>query len=161
MLGNHDLMEFEKEEITAALGEVRLVDNRCEVVSMGEENVAICGVGDLMMKDDRYEGVMAAMDLRRRGEVSRVIVLMHNPDGVSKMVAKCGDCFLVDLVICGHTHGGQIRVPWLYKKVIPCAEDFDRGIYCVKGVWVLVSSGLGETVLPLRFGVRPEVVVLE
>ncbi|MBP7670776.1 metallophosphoesterase [Candidatus Gracilibacteria bacterium] len=164
VLGNHDLMEFSKEEMTAALGAVRLVDNRCEVVSLGGEKVAICGVGDLMMKDDRYEGVMAAMDLRRRGEVSRVLVLMHNPDGVRKMVLECGVevAQLVDLVVCGHTHGGQLRMPrWLRRFAVPCEEDFVSGIYEVCGVRVLVSAGLGETLLPLRLGVRPEVVILE
>ncbi len=162
VLGNHDLMEFSKEEMTAALGAVRLVDNRCEVVEVGGEKVAICGVGDLMMEDDRYEGVMAAMDLRRRGAVSRVLVLMHNPDGVRKMVLECSVevAQLVDLVVCGHTHGGQLRMPrWLRRFAVPCKEDFVSGFYEVCGVRVLVSAGLGETLLPLRFGVRPEVVV--
>lgn len=162
VLGNHDLMEFSKEEMAGALGKVSLVDNVCEVVEVGGEKVAICGVGDLMMKDDHYEGVLAALELRRRGKVERVLVLMHNPDGVRKMVLECGVevAELVDLVVCGHTHGGQLRMPRILRRfAVPCEEDFVSGIYEVCGVRVLVSAGLGETLLPVRLGVRPEVVV--
>ena len=148
VLGNHDLEptgEFscgEMYRILTALG-VEMIDNRA--VKMGRFDLV--GIGSLMAGDDRYDAVNEV-----RGEV---LVLAHNPDCAHRFKNKD-----VKMMICGHTHGGQIRVPWLYKKVIPCDEDFDTGLHMVNGMAVFVSGGLGEVVLPLRMGVRPEIVVL-
>jgi len=61
------------------------------------------------------------------------------------------------LTLAGHTHGGQIRIPYLYKKVIPVRGDvlWDQGLYSFKNEKVFVTSGIGEIGLPMRFLIPP------
>lgn len=143
VLGNHDLKpsgEFEKREIVAALEKVgvRMIDNKTVD--------GIAGVGSVWVGDDSYE------HLKKREK----ILMVHNPDAVDKLPKD----LKVDLIVCGHTHGGQMRIPWLYKKVIPCKGAWDCGLYEVKQGKLLISGGLGEVVLPMRLGMRPEILVI-
>jgi predicted MPP superfamily phosphohydrolase len=80
---------------------------------------------------------------------------MHNPD--SAMQLKPG---LAALALAGHTHGGQLRIPGYYQHVIPCNFPFDRGLHSFAPVPVFVTSGLGETLWPLRFLNPPAIDVL-
>ena len=68
-----------------------------------------------------------------------------------------------DLLLAGHTHGGQIRVPVIYRKF--SASDFEteyvRGQYRVENLLVNVSSGLGFTLAPVRYNARPGLTVIE
>lgn len=84
-----------------------------------------------------------------------VIVLAHNPDTISKYSNSSADITLV-----GHTHGGQIRIPWLYKKVIPTRWDFDRWLtHEVQGT-LYITAWIWETGLPMRFLNPPTIDVL-
>jgi uncharacterized protein len=85
-----------------------------------------------------------------------IIVLMHNPDSAIQLLPGSAA-----LVLAGHTHGGQIRIPWLYKKVIPTVHGFDRGLHSIAAVPVFVTAGLGEVGLPMRFLNPPTIDVLE
>ncbi|MET0327698.1 MAG: metallophosphoesterase [Luteimonas sp.] len=89
------------------------------------------------------------------------LVLAHNPDSAAGLAH--GDAAIV---LAGHTHGGQIRIPWLYRHVIPSAYGFDRGEQHVPGrdgrpVRVFTTAGVGETGLPLRLFNPPTVDVLQ
>lgn len=87
------------------------------------------------------------------------ILITHNPD--SAMQLCTGD---VALVLAGHTHGGQIRIPWLYRKVIPSAHGFDRGEQVMQDncgpIRVFTTRGVGEIGLPLRLFNPPAIDVL-
>ena len=83
------------------------------------------------------------------------IVLTHNPDSIYEFPKTD-----VDLVIAGHTHGGQIRLPFIYKYAIPCKYDFDKGFYYLRNMNIFVSPGLGMVGLPFRFLMPPEIDVL-
>lgn len=147
VLGNHDLKptgEFSKKEIYEALeGRVQMIDNQM----VKANGVTLVGIGSLMAGDDQYE-----LAEKTEGEL---IVMAHNPDCAHKFKNKN-----VKLMICGHTHGGQVRLWPIYKALIPCRHKFDRGWHEVEGMKIFVSSGLGEVDLPLRFLVRPEIVFL-
>ena len=86
-------------------------------------------------------------------------VLAHNPD--SAMGLSPDDAALV---LAGHTHGGQIRIPWLYRRVIPTVHDFDRGEQFATTpsgrVRVFTTSGVGEIGLPMRLFNPPVIDVL-
>lgn len=84
-----------------------------------------------------------------------IIVLMHNPDTTLKYVNNNAD-----ITLAGHTHGGQIRIPWLYKHVIPTTGDFDRGLTEEEFGKLFVTAGVGETALPMRLFNPPVVEVL-
>lgn len=103
--------------------------------------------------DDLVEGVPEILEIKD-GD----IVLAHNPDTV----------FLYEnyvkntITISGHTHCGQIRIPFVYKKMIPIRGRWYRqGPYHLSnGNILIISHGLGETHVPLRFLVKPEILIL-
>ena len=68
----------------------------------------------------------------------------------------------LDLMLCGHTHGGQIRVPFLGTPVVPSAfgAKYAGGLCLGPRCPVLVNRGVGMAVLPVRLGVPPEVVLI-
>ena len=113
--------------------------------------MAVCAVGD------RWSG---REDLRaaRAYQGSRPLLLTHNPDTALDMRAP-----QVKLVLAAHTHGGQIRIPWLYKLVLPVQGPVDKGLHApvTPGAPpVFVTAGVGETALPLRLFNPPVIDVL-
>ncbi len=91
---------------------------------------------------------------------SPVVVVMHSP-GPEKvdLAAAAG----ADLIVAGHTHGGQICAPVIGPLWVPgqgIRPPLAWGLHRVAGAWVFVTRGLGTSVLPIRFLCPPEVVVL-
>ncbi len=85
-----------------------------------------------------------------------VVLMAHEPDIFEKMPER------VALTVCGHTHGGQVRVPGM--PVYVPSKHGSRYIYghiVERGRNLIVSSGLGCSGLPVRFGVPPEIVIVE
>lgn len=91
----------------------------------------------------------------RPGQKPR-LVLVHNPDSVMKLAPGWGR-----LALSGHTHGGQLRVPGLYRRITPSNFGFDRGLHTFAPVPTYVTSGLGETGLPMRWLNPPVIDVLD
>jgi len=157
--GNHDAKTpgyVEAEEVRKALRKygVNVIDNRQVDFEVGEGDskfLKIFGLSDLM------EGYADLGVLKGMNSADNNLILAHNPDAAYTIPEVDQDA----LMISGHTHGGQIRIPMIYKWVIPCKHDFDRGWYDVGRLKVLVTSGLGEVGLPMRLGVPPEIVMLE
>ena len=86
------------------------------------------------------------------------IVLAHNPD-----TADTGFSGRVDLMISGHTHGGQVRLPFLGTPVLPVRnKNYSSGLkYSPRGLGVFISKGIGWAYFPVRFNCFPEIAVLE
>ncbi|MGH6922564.1 MAG: metallophosphoesterase [Propylenella sp.] len=84
------------------------------------------------------------------------ILMAHEPD----LFVKVPDRFAVTL--SGHTHGGQVRLPFLGRPIVPSGygQRFAYGHIREEGRDMIVSSGLGCSVLPVRFGVPPEITVV-
>jgi len=114
------------------------------------DRFTLVGLGDHFAHRDGIQPVLAAPADKPR------IVLMHNPD--SAMALPPGSAVLA---LAGHTHGGQIRIPPLYRYAIPCVYPFDRGLHTFGPVPIFVTSGLGQTGLPMRFLNPPVIDVLE
>jgi predicted MPP superfamily phosphohydrolase len=85
------------------------------------------------------------------------LLLAHSPDVLAELPAG-----RVGLLLTGHTHGGQIRFPWLPALTTNTRQRFPNpyGLQRLNGTLVYLHPGLGN-IIPLRFGVRPEVVCLE
>jgi predicted MPP superfamily phosphohydrolase len=88
------------------------------------------------------------------------LALVHAPEPrVLDRFASAG----FDLALCGHTHGGQLRLPGYGAIVTNCGIDRDRarGLSNYEGMWLHVSPGLGTSVYaPVRFDCRPEATLL-
>jgi len=151
--GNHDSeapgppIERELREALTGL-HVTLLENDSTRVG----RFVLVALGDRSAHKDRTEIVSAFK------AADNVVVLAHNPDTALDLPAG-----VADVTLAGHTHGGQVRIPWLYRQVIPTAGSFDRGWYDLPTTRLFITSGVGENALPVRFLVPPviDVIVLE
>lgn len=103
--------------------------------------------------------VAATLDGLMAGETGCTILLSHRPELFDTYV-KCG----VDLVLSGHAHGGQFRLPLVGGLVAPDQGFFpkyDSGLYTGGITNMVVSRGLGNSIIPVRFNNRPEIVLVE
>lgn len=130
------------------------------------ERILLMGMED----PEFYEGESALYDggaarlLQRIHELryskeEYTILLSHRPELFDTYVASG-----VDLVFSGHAHGGQFRLPLIGGLVAPDQgffPEYDAGSYEQDGTCMVVSRGLGNSMIPLRIGNRPEVVVVE
>lgn len=83
------------------------------------------------------------------------IGLFHSPALFEEVAGRC------DLIFAGHSHGGQVRLPFIAPFWLPRGcNDFVEGWFERKGSKMYVSRGLGMSVLPLRFNCRPEVAII-
>ena len=83
------------------------------------------------------------------------IVLLHSPAFFDRLAGRC------DLVLAGHTHGGQLRVPFVRPLWLPpMSGRFAAGWYEARGSRMYVSRGIGTSGLPVRFLCRPEVAFI-
>lgn len=86
------------------------------------------------------------------------IVLFHRPELAERMAGMD-----VDLILSGHAHGGQFRLPWiggLYAPDQGAFPKYDSGLYELGDRFLVVSRGLGNSLLPLRINNPPEVVLI-
>jgi predicted MPP superfamily phosphohydrolase len=90
------------------------------------------------------------------------LLLSHNPD-VAEAPGLVRGGRLVDLMLCGHTHGGQIALPGLGTPITNSryGQTYAQGLIEGPVCAVFVCRGIGVSALPLRLGVPPEIAVLE
>ena len=93
------------------------------------------------------------------GSDAYTILLSHRPELFDTYVASG-----VDLVFSGHAHGGQFRLPFLGGVIAPnqgLFPEYDSGLYTQGDTNMLVSRGIGNSIIPIRFNNRPEIIVVE
>lgn len=113
--------------------------------------VTLAGVDDVTNQANPATG--AAVAVTGAPTDKPLILLGHEPDYFQYMPAS------VDLLIAGHTHGGQIKLPWIGARSLgPFLDAHLRGSFFEAGQRLIVSSGLGTSIVPMRIGVRPEIV---
>ena len=145
VLGNHDHWR-DAAEARAALraAGIRVLDN--DAVAAGP--LAIGGLDDAFTGRDDLEATLGAM---RRLPGARIL-LSHSPDPFPSVPADVG------LMLAGHTHCGQIRLPLV--GALSTMSDYGERYACGRvdehGRTLIVSAGLGTSLLPLRFGARPD-----
>ena len=132
---------------------LELLVNESTVVSYGGSCLTLVGLDDIYHQEAHWPKAMK--DVRRD---EPVIVLSHSPD-VFGFVAGQG----VSLVISGHTHGGQVRLPWYGAPITSTHYRLRRGSGMFRSGDTLmhVSPGLGTGLFPIRFLARPEITILE
>lgn len=166
VMGNHDHWvggDVSRAGIRAS--GARLLENEAVWVSPGrdlsdERPVAggLCFAG----LEDPWEGqpnLAAAMKDARPDDPR--LVLCHNPDFAESGQARSGGQ-RVDLMLSGHTHGGQVRLPFVGTPITPSryGARYARGMVQGPAFPVHVSAGVGTTILPVRFRVPPEMTLL-
>jgi hypothetical protein len=112
----------------------------------------VTGVSDLLRAPHDLLGALAMVT-----DDAPVILFTHNPDLFPEVPAR------VSLTLAGHTHGGQVRLPFVGRPIVPSiyGQRFAAGHVVEEGRHLYVATGLGTSILPVRFLVPPEIVVLE
>lgn len=116
----------------------------------------------LMGMDDpsfQYRASLAILEGLKDSADGYTVLLSHRPELFETYVA-CG----MDLVFTGHAHGGQFRLPVVGGLIAPHQGFFpkyDAGLYTQGSTNMLVSRGIGNSVCPIRFNNRPEIIVVQ
>lgn len=154
VMGNHEyalLDEYNYTDLMNAGGFTVLVDDWLDI---SELNVRLLGL------DDVYRGNPDANLTDEALDGSYNILITHEPDIVDKMASD-----QVQLVLAGHTHGGQISLPYLTEKILPTnGKKYVKGLYTIGSAGqtkLFVTKGTGMTKLPFRFMNIPEIVAIE
>jgi predicted MPP superfamily phosphohydrolase len=192
VLGNHDHWEgAQRTRAAMAAAGIQLLDNRGFWIDRGSDRLRIAGVGDLW--EDRQLIDAALGDAGRR---DLVLLVSHNPDYYAELLRRdapasgggaAGDigestdwprpAALVDLVLAGHTHGGQVTLFGLWAPKVPSdyGQRFRSGLVNGAGqepgtanaapaagqVPMIVSNGIGTITPPVRFCAPPQIVYVE
>lgn len=162
VLGNHDFsvrnaLGFRRyrhlhRAVADALTEqgIQVLRNQTVELRRGEAIVHLSGVEDLWSRVCDLNEAFAGLN----GEVPR-IVLAHNPRTIEHLAGR-----RCDLMLSGHTHGGQINLPGLGRPTLGRqARRFAAGLYRCQNTYLYVNKGVGFG-FRFRYGVRPEVAVL-
>jgi predicted MPP superfamily phosphohydrolase len=150
VLGNHDgWLDRERVQTALTANGIRVLRNEQAVVQAGAKEFVIAGLADVMTDRPDIESLHA--DAARQ-----TIVLTHNPDVFPKIPP------FVTLTIAGHTHGGQVFLPLIGRPIVPSryGERYAAGHVVEEGRHLFVTTGVGTSIIPVRFRVVPEVVVL-
>jgi len=156
--GNHDYWEDGLlDQLRAMLASIGIVDlsNRVQTITregkLGTGQLHIAGVDDVVFRQARLDVVLDALPAE-----GAAILLCHEPD-FADVVAPYNR---FDLQLSGHTHGGQIRLPF-YGTVYGPKHGirYSAGMYEVDTLKLYVNVGLGTVTLPIRFNCRPEITL--
>jgi len=133
---------------------VALLMNESRVLRVNDALLRIVGLDDIVLG---WPDFAAALETDGQ-DVDYTVLLAHAPLSVQLLPPEAR----VDLVLSGHTHGGQIRVPGLWRRLLPrCTGGLSDGLHRVAGRWVYVNRGFGYSgPLRIRFRCPAEVTFL-
>ena len=152
VLGNHDHWAAHDHALELLENSGRSLRNRAEVIVRGRDELVLAGVGDLLEDEVGIDAALEGIDDR-----TPRLVLAHNPD-----TADMDYYSRVDWFICGHTHGGQVDIPFIGTPVLPVRnKKYNYGVKSNGRSKLFISKGIGWAVYPVRFNCAPEVAVLE
>ncbi len=152
VLGNHDWW-LDGARVRKALEDegIPVLEDRAIPLLCNRRPFWLAGVSDFWEAAHDVRRALAGVD-----EASPVIVVTHNPDVFPEIPDR------VALTIAGHTHGGQVAVPGLGRPVVPSqfGERYAIGHVVEGGRHLFVSTGIGTSILPVRFRVPPEISMI-
>lgn len=145
--GNHEWQNPLKQELLAGLEKrnVTILDNKNNKITIGDVSLNIVGVADYSTKHGDIKLALYSID-----KDQYTLLLSHSPGVVDALNGN-----QVDLILSGHTHGGQVRLPLFGAIVVPDQgffPKFDKGAYQLENNgYLYIDSGLGTSRLPIRF----------
>jgi uncharacterized protein len=150
VLGNHDWYHH-GERMPRALREagIEVLENDAVAVEHHGEVVWVAGLADMRERDADVDVALAMVPDRQA-----LIALTHDPDMFPSLRGRA------DVVLAGHTHGGQVGLPLVRRAAAPTSGGYIGGEVREAGGYMYVSRGIGTTGLPIRFAAPPEIAVL-
>jgi uncharacterized protein len=153
VFGNHDRDHRGERELEKALIKNKIINlnNQIYIIHRGEEKLIFAGLDDVYIGKPDLPKV-----IDRLTDDSPVILLVHEPDFID-ISAKTGK---FALQLSGHSHGGQIKMPFLPPSFLPLGgKKYFAGLHQVDNTFEYTNRGLGMTGIPIRFNSRPEITV--
>ena len=154
--GNHEWNNDGRQELLGKLKElgVLILNNKSSTFAARGANINICGVDDPYRRKDNIEKAMKGVNNKKY-----TVLLSHSP----RIRDRLGS-YAPDLILCGHTHGGQVRLPFIGAVIEPgegLFPKFDKGKFNLKnGSLLYIDSGVGTSKLPIRFLNRSQISVI-
>ena len=158
VLGNHDLTAGSAEVESALRGNgIEVLRNSYLPIERGGGRVWLAGLDDPVM--GRPDIDITVPESIRNVRNEPVVLLCHAPDYAVRVQShRAGQA--VDLMLSGHTHGGQIRLPLIGALVLPTmGEKFDQGWFQLGRMGLYVNRGIGTIGVPFRFDCPPEITI--
>ena len=164
--GNHEARIDEYPALKQGLLDLGLVilENDCVELTQKDAKIFLAGVEDPSFQTDYLRGDSQAVMQENLAQALScsdgfTILLSHRPE-LMDVYAENN----VSLVLSGHAHGGQFRLPFVGGLFAPnqgLLPEYDAGIYHEENTAMVVSRGLGNSIFPLRFNNCPELIVVE
>ena len=153
VLGNHDHWQRKIDLLKQVLADSQItnLDNQVYLIQRGSDKLAFAGLDDPYWGSPDLPKIMAQLP-----DESTAILLVHEPDYINQSAKT----HRFALQLSGHSHGGQIKIPFVEPLVLPQgAKKYYAGLSRVEDTISYTNRGLGMTGIPYRFGSRPEITV--
>ena len=167
--GNHEasLSQSQYDELKTGLEAIGVIVLEDEAIQLKheKETITLIGLSDpnFTLKGDMFGEAPAMVSTKLNSlvndESSYTILLSHRPE-LFESYARCN----IDLVLSGHAHGGQFRLPLVGGLIAPnqgLLPKYDAGLFTDGNTNMIVSRGIGNSIIPIRFNNRPEIVLIE
>ena len=152
VLGNHDWW-YDGPRVRRALEDVgiRVLDDEVARIERDGQAIWLAGLADAWTNQTNIKGTLAQVT-----DESPIIALTHNPDLFIRIPPR------VTLTLAGHTHGGQVKLPLVGRLKVPSefGQRYAAGHIVENNHHLFVTTGIGTSIIPVRFLVPPEVVFL-
>ena len=164
--GNHEsrvLGEYEKLKQGLTDAGVTILENSSADITIGDEAITLIGINDptfrMELVDDTMEQNIAHQleDMIPDNDNYKVL-LAHRPEYFDVYAGN------VDLILSGHAHGGQFRIPFIGGLVAPGQgffPEYYEGSHIKENTEMIVSRGIGNSIIPFRINNKPEIIVAE
>lgn len=152
VLGNHDWW-YNGGKVRRAFEQngIPVLDDEVAEIKWKDHSFWLVGLADFWTRSQHVGETIAKVP-----PDSTIIALTHNPDTFPRLPAR------VPLLLAGHTHGGQVNIPLIGTPVTPSTfgDKYVKGHMFENGHHLFVTTGIGNSILPVRFRVPPEIVIL-
>lgn len=164
--GNHEsriLGEYEKLKQGLTDAGVNILENSSADITIGDEAITLIGINDPTFRMDIVDDTMEQNIAHQLVNVipdndNYKVLLAHRPEYFDVYAGN------VDLVLSGHAHGGQFRIPFIGGLVAPGQgffPEYYEGSHIKENTEMIVSRGIGNSIIPFRINNKPEIIVAE
>ena len=163
--GNHEAWvgsQYEELKTSLENAGVTVLQDEAIELNYGDECIQLIGLNDpdfserdSFLSESILETKLSQVNIGN----GFTILLSHRPEHFNVYQNKN-----IDLVLSGHAHGGQFRLPFLGGVIAPnqgLFPKYDAGIYTENGTTMIVSRGIGNSIIPVRINNRPEIIIIE
>ena len=163
--GNHEAWvgsQYEELKTSLENAGVTVLQDEAIELNYGDECIQLIGLNDPDFSErDSFlsESILETKLSQVNISNGFTILLSHRPEHFNVYQNKN-----IDLVLSGHAHGGQLRLPFLGGVIAPnqgLFPKYDAGIYTENGTTMIVSRGIGNSIIPVRINNRPEIIIIE